>query len=595
MVEVTNLAYEPEFPHPFVDRSQYDEEPKGTWAPRAILELRMYQLSATLREKPEWWRKAKDPEIRQKWFEEAKAQQEKDEKRWKLSDNMINYTLGELEDYARLRDEETGIECGPYECIWRSDKLIPDDLRTALRAAVAPLEDVPEDKKDWHPGSNKQVLDLVHPSLYPLVYGKTLGKQPDGSIGTFAPPLPSCRSPGDPLVEYGLQDAEVLSSYISPRFQWLPSDFEVREDGSVRLASSYVNNVPPEHAPRLVPVLERIVARAVPMWERVLGDLRRGEPKMRLGPVVESDSWVGASKGLDCVWRDGEPEDPPEEDEYYDSNNLDWETYKARRDAWFAGKPMALPEAPGEYDGRLVEGRETFSLRGRSVQVITKLANIVLGPDNPTYPGGTWHVEGMWNERIVSTFIYYYESENIQDTTLAFRQATAEPLYHQQDDVFCMWTLYRMERDRPCVQDIGSIQTKEGRCIAFPNLFQHKVSPFNLTDPTKPGVRKILALFLVDSTRPVPSATEIAPQQKDWVQEALYGAQLSPTNRLSTLPTELITTIEADLTPMLMSREEAEAVRAELMEERSVKRDEEGEVVEGEGTLFSGGFNMCEH
>ena len=86
----------------------------------------------------------------------------------------------------------------------------------------------------------------------------------------------------------------------------------------------------------------------------------------------------------------------------------------------------------------------------------------------------------------------------------------------------------------------------------------------------------------------MPSATDIAPQQKEWVQEALYGAQLSSTNRLSTLPTELISTIEADLTPGMMSREEAEAVRAELMEERSVKRDEEGEVVEGEGTLFSG-------
>ena len=50
----------------------------------------MYQLSATLREKPEWWRKAKDPEVRQKWFEEAKAQQEKEEKRWRLSDNMVS-------------------------------------------------------------------------------------------------------------------------------------------------------------------------------------------------------------------------------------------------------------------------------------------------------------------------------------------------------------------------------------------------------------------------------------------------------------------------------------------------------------------------
>ena len=75
------------------------------------------------------------------------------------------------------------------------------------------------------------------------------------------------------------------------------------------------------------------------------------------------------------------------------------------------------------------------------------------------------------------------------------------------------------------------------------------------------------------------------------MQEALYGAQLSPTDRLSTLPTELISTIEADLTPGVMSREEAEAVRADLMEERSVKRDEEGEVMEGEGTLFGG---VCE-
>lgn len=27
--------------------------------------------------------------------------------------------------------------------------------------------------KDWHPGSKNQVLDLVHPSLYCLIYGIT--------------------------------------------------------------------------------------------------------------------------------------------------------------------------------------------------------------------------------------------------------------------------------------------------------------------------------------------------------------------------------------------------------------------------------------
>lgn len=36
---------------------------------------------------------------------------------------------------------------------------------------VSKLENVPDSQKDWHPGSDKQVLDLVHPSLYCLVYG----------------------------------------------------------------------------------------------------------------------------------------------------------------------------------------------------------------------------------------------------------------------------------------------------------------------------------------------------------------------------------------------------------------------------------------
>ena len=34
--------------------------------------------------------------------------------------------------------------------------------------------------------------------------------------------------------------------------------------------------------------------------------------------------------------------------------------------------------------------------------------------------------------------------------------------------------------------------------LAFPNVVQHRVSPFRLADPTRPGHRKLLALFLVD-------------------------------------------------------------------------------------------------
>ncbi|KAK3325080.1 hypothetical protein B0H66DRAFT_636573 [Apodospora peruviana] len=39
----------------------------------------------------------------------------------------------------------------------------------------------------------------------------------------------------------------------------------------------------------------------------------------------------------------------------------------------------------------------------------------------------------------------------------------------------------------PCVQNYGSVATPEGRLLAFPNVFYHKVSGFRLKDPTKPG------------------------------------------------------------------------------------------------------------
>ncbi|MFF3570608.1 DUF4246 family protein [Nocardia jiangxiensis] len=36
--------------------------------------------------------------------------------------------------------------------------------------------------------------------------------------------------------------------------------------------------------------------------------------------------------------------------------------------------------------------------RGRRLQLIVKLANIHLTPENSEYSGGTWHVEAMMND-----------------------------------------------------------------------------------------------------------------------------------------------------------------------------------------------------
>jgi hypothetical protein len=55
----------------------------------------------------------------------------------------------------------------------KSDTAVPIELKEALQAAVEDLENAAEFSKDYHPGSDGKVLDLVHPSLFPLIYGRT--------------------------------------------------------------------------------------------------------------------------------------------------------------------------------------------------------------------------------------------------------------------------------------------------------------------------------------------------------------------------------------------------------------------------------------
>jgi hypothetical protein len=122
-------------------------------------------------------------------------------------------------------------------------------------------------------------------------------------------------------------------------------------------------------------------------------------------------------------------------------------------------------------------------------------------------------------------------------------------------------------RYSPQVQGVGDVVTKTHRCVAFPNLYQHQVQPFHLEDPTKPGHRKILVFFLVDPTKRIPSATDVAPQQREWVTEAIRGA--GPNSAFARLPPELLTMI-SEANDGTMTRLEAEKYRGELMAERTV-------------------------
>ena len=55
----------------------------------------------------------------------------------------------------------------------KTDTAVSSDLKAALLAAAAPLKDIPDRLKDWQPGSDGKALDLIHPSLSPLLYGRS--------------------------------------------------------------------------------------------------------------------------------------------------------------------------------------------------------------------------------------------------------------------------------------------------------------------------------------------------------------------------------------------------------------------------------------
>ena len=192
----------------------------------------------------------------------------------------------------------------------------------------------------------------------------------------------------------------------------------------------------------------------------------------------------------------------------------------------------------------------------------------------------------MANEAIVATGLYYYACENISESRLAFRAyvGDGDDLKYQQSDHRGYVVAYGFGRDHALNQPLGHIVAEEDKCVAFPNIYQHHVDPFELADRSKPGHRKILCFFLVNPEHRILSTTDVSPQQEDWMVE-----ELEKTQTLKRLPQELFDMVAGYVKEGVISRKQAEADRDELMEERSdfVTWDNEDR--------YELEFNMCEH
>lgn len=416
--------------------------------------------------------------------------------------------------------------------VYISDGIVPPSLHQELVAELDSLAAL--EPKDFHPGTYGKVQDLVHPSLYPYIAKKT----PIHPSAT-APPIYKGRF----ITSVITQNEYEGSIDHSSAYAWIPSIFTVSDDGKAVQIDSYINGLGPrEQYPGLYTLIENVFLCLLPHLERTAellfeardtGAIERWKERQPLRPRAARREWEELRRKQE---RDKEEAIKKKEDEktkFATEMLHDWQSRPSTVDA---------------NDPALVT-----SFKGRSLKVIVKAANYILKPGQ-SYDG-SWHLEGMPHERIVSSAIYYYDTNDlVHDSGLGFRRIRREqedfpPSTYTWDEHFVIHLLepkapvtklsqgesdddnddddnasenswgtfdypsdWKEESQHILEGVVPTTHTAEsqqevghgtGRVISFPNWLQHKVMGIKHTNDNASGdgplaIRKILCFFLVD-------------------------------------------------------------------------------------------------
>lgn len=119
------------------------------------------------------------------------------------------------------------------------DGLLTQDLHNECKTIISEMSK--NEEIDWHPGSNNQVRDIIHPSMY--CYVKGISKHKDNTISSI------CEE--------------------NERYQWLPSRFDINEEGKVKVMS-YINNLNTDKYPQFIPLIEKVFEKYIPSFEKVI-------------------------------------------------------------------------------------------------------------------------------------------------------------------------------------------------------------------------------------------------------------------------------------------------------------------------------------
>lgn len=132
---------------------------------------------------------------------------------------------------------------------------------------------------------------------------------------------------------------------------------------------------------------------------------------------------------------------------------------------------------------------------------------------------------------------------------------------HEPNDSVWLKQVYGLEVGDPPTQISGSIKSKTGRVIMYPSTVQHRLTSFQLADPTKKGSALSMIMFLVDPNIRIISTANVPPQRLDWTFDENEFGDLSKS--LDKLALEFED--RRDDLPLSMS--EAKKINAEFMGE----------------------------
>ncbi|KAK0373968.1 hypothetical protein CLIM01_08662 [Colletotrichum limetticola] len=511
-----------------------------------------------------------------------------------FTDAMFEYCIDELQEKARLYNETGVVPVLDVQVrIARSDRVISSDMRSTLQKAVGNIERTLSHKTDRSSGKENSlaeakgstckkqnnVINVIDPTMYPLVFGRSR------VLPTHEIDLHNCLghiSQGITIKVPGQKETQkyvdgIYHTLFSSQSQWLPCNIEF-PDGINAKITSYINNLHPREHITVYSVLENIITQIMPMWNMVYSSVY--------------DHTMRCDLRIDCTeagWK--YPNTPP-----YDPLNIrddlmngviDDDEWQRRTDEWLCDfrvvdrpepqvkEDRALQRSSHEHNDSVTpQGMTNFTgMLGKAggIQIVVKIRAMYPTPENPICDlQNEFGLDGALNEHIVATAVYFFEDENVTDSNVSF-QTRFQGLNFEEDCTFVVGDLrpldeiFGLRHKTPSLQKIGSATMREGLVLVCPNVMQQKESAFQLKDPTQPGHRKVLTLYLVDPRVKILSTANVPPQQADW-----WAAEFtSREGQMKGLPKEVVEMVVENVTDFPIPKQEARNMRDELLLERS--------------------------